>query len=170
MMARLTIFGALLLAGASGGARAQDDVNATTVGPTDLTRATQDAVEKLVGVWRVDRIEGQAPEGLKGRSLRIDRQSVATLTLGTCTNPSFAEHLGSISVACVGQNIASAAWDPQEPGRLQWSEAGFQAVLRRISGTETLDSPPPAEASPPESEGDGEGTDEGTGEGTGDAP
>jgi hypothetical protein len=165
-------FCALALAAMPGPAAAQDDGNATTVGPKDLTRTTQDAVEKLVGVWRVERIEGQAPGGLKGRTLRIDRQSVATLTLGTCTNPSFAEHLGSITIACVGQTIASAGWNPQTPGTLQWTEGSFQAKLQRISGTEALDSPPPAAAPAgvqEGGEGTEEGTDEGTDQGTGDA-
>jgi len=127
-------------------AAAQDQV-----GPQDLTRTTADPVDKLVGLWRVDRIDLDAPsDWLRGRVLRIDRQSVATLTLGTCTNPSFDEKLGSITIACVGQKLASAAWDPQAPGTIQWSEGNFQAVLRRISGTEAVDSPPPAEDQAPE--------------------
>jgi len=150
---------AILLAGVPCLALAQEQV-----GPQDLTRNTLDAIEKLVGVWRVDQVAGKAPDGLKGRTLRIDRQSVATLTLGTCTNPSFAEHLGSLSIACIGQNIASAAWNPQKPGTLQWTEGDFQVVLRRISGTEALDSPPPAAAPAGAESGEGEGTDEGTGD------
>jgi hypothetical protein len=119
------------------------------VGPQDLTRTTADPVEKLVGLWMVDKLEGAAPAGLAGRVLRIDRQSVASLTLGTCTNPSFDEKLGSITVNCVGQKLASATWDPQEPGTMRWSEGGFQAMLHRLSGTEAADSPPPAaEAAP----------------------
>lgn len=115
------------------------------VGPQDLTRTTADPVEKLVGLWRVDKIEGTAPAHLTaGQVLRIDRQSVATLTQGTCSNPSFDEKLGSIAVACLGQDLASAAWNPEEPGTIQWSEGKLQAKLSRISGTETLDSPPPA--------------------------
>ena len=128
-------------------ALAQD---AQTVGPKDLTRSTADPVDKLVGVWRVDRIDGSTPsDSLQGRILRIDRQSVTTLTLGSCTNPSFTQQLGSITVTCLGQSLASAAWDPQEPGTIQWSEGSFQAVLHRISGTEALESPP-AENAPPE--------------------
>jgi hypothetical protein len=138
----------LMPAGASAIAMAQD-----LVGPEDLTRTTLDPVEKLVGVWRVDQVDGSAPsDSLQGRVLRIDRQSVATLTLGTCTNPSFAEQLGSITVSCLGQDLASAAWNPQEPGRLQWSEGSFQAVLHRISGTEALDSPSAAESEAPDGE------------------
>ncbi|MDQ7247258.1 hypothetical protein [Dongia sedimenti] len=143
-MARRTDFliGVLLLLGVPGLALAQDEV-----GPVDLTRATMDPVEKLVGVWRVDRIDGSAPaDSLRGRVLRIDRQSVATLTRGSCSNPSFAEQLGSITVTCLGQDLAIAAWNPQEPGTLQWSEGGLQAVLHRLSGTEALDSPPAAAA------------------------
>jgi hypothetical protein len=128
------------------------------VGPEDLTRTTLDPVEKLVGVWRVDKIDGSAPsDSLQGRVLRIDRQSVATLTLGTCTNPTFAEQLGSITVACLGQSLATAAWNPQAAGTLQWSEGGLQAVLHRLSGTEALDSPPAAENAAPD---DDEGTED----------
>ena len=145
-MTRLGLLIGAMMVGATGLAVAQDQV-----GPKDLTRTTMDPVEKLVGVWQVATIAGSAAsDSLRGRVLRIDRQSVATLTLGTCTNPTFAEQLGSITVSCLGQDLASAAWNPQEPGRLQWSEGGFQAVLHRISGTEALDSPPPAEdAAPP---------------------
>jgi hypothetical protein len=126
---------------------------ADQVGPEDLTRTTLDPVEKLVGVWRVDQVDGDASSDLlQGRVLRIDRQSVATLTLGICTNPSFIEQLGSITVSCLGQDLASAAWNPQEPGTLRWSEAGLQAVLHRISGTEALDSPPAAEDEAPDDE------------------
>jgi hypothetical protein len=125
------------------------------VGPSDLTRDTRDPVDRLVGLWRVDRIELDAKsDGLRGRVLRIDRQAVETLTLGTCTNPGFVEQLGSIAVSCLGRELATAAWNPEEPGMIQWSEAGFKARLKRISGTEALGSPPPAAgASPAEDEG-----------------
>ena len=127
-------------------------------GPQDLTRTTLDPIERLMGVWQVAKIEGSAPsDSLQGHVLRIDRQSVATLTLGSCTNPGFAEQLGSITVSCLGQTLATAAWNPQEPGMLQWSEGGLQAVLHRISGTETLDSPPAAEDQAPD---DAKGTED----------
>jgi hypothetical protein len=139
-MMRLLI-GATVLACAPAVAWAQQEV-----GPQDLTRTTADPVEKLVGLWRVDKVEGTGPANVaSGQVLRIDRQSVATLTQGTCSNPSFDEKLGSITVACLGQDLASAAWNTEEPGTIQWSEGKLQANLRRISGTETLDSPPPAE-------------------------
>jgi hypothetical protein len=147
------IIGAMVLVGATGLAQAQDQV-----GPDDLTRATADPVEKLVGLWRVDKIDERlSSDALKGRVLRIDRQAVATLTLGTCTNPGFAEQLGSIAVTCLGQDLATVAWNPQEPGTVEWSERDLHFVLRRISGTEALDSPPPAEGeAPPAEEGDSE--------------
>jgi hypothetical protein len=109
-----------------------------------------------VGLWRVDQIEGAAPANVAtGQVLRIDRQSVATLTQGTCSNPSFDEALGAVTVACLGQELASAAWNPEQPGTLRWSEGKLQAQLSRISGTEAIDSPPPAaeEAAPAEDEG-----------------
>lgn len=147
------LIGVVMLVGTPCLAIAQEQV-----GPEDLTRTTMDPVEKLVGVWRVDKIDGSAPsDSLQGRVLRLDRQSVATLTLGTCTNPSFAEQLGSITVACLGQSLATAEWNPQEPGTLRWSEGSFQAVLHRLSGTEALDSPPAAEDAAPEDE---EGTED----------
>jgi hypothetical protein len=115
------------------------------VGPQDLTRNTTDPVDRLVGLWRVDQVEGTAPAGVAaGQVLRIDRRSVATLTQGTCSNPSFDEELGTITVACLGQTLASAAWNPERPGSLRWSEGNLHAVLSRISGTEAIDSPPPA--------------------------
>ena len=132
------LIGAAMLACAPCLASAQDEA-----GPQDLTRTTADPVEKLVGLWRVVAVEGTATSAV-GQVLRIDRHSVATLTQGTCSNPGFDEKLGSLTVACLGQNLASAAWNPQEPGMLQWSEGKLQAKLSRISGTETLDSPPPA--------------------------
>jgi len=150
------LLGALLLAGVPCLALAQDQV-----GPQDLTRNTNDPVDRLVGLWRVDRIDLNAPsDWLRGRVLRIDRQSAETLTLGTCTNPSFAERLGSITVSCLGQELASAAWNPEEPGTIQWSEGGFKARLKRISGTETLDSPPPAADAPAEDPVEDQGSEE----------
>jgi hypothetical protein len=134
------LLGALLLAGAAGLATAQDEV-----GPQDLTRSTADPVEKLVGLWRVDKVEGTAPPNVAaGQVLKIDRQSVETLTRGSCSNPSFGEQLGSITVSCLGQDLASAAWNPEAPGTLQWSEGNLHAVLSRISGTEALGAPSPA--------------------------
>jgi hypothetical protein len=104
-----------------------------------------DPVEKLVGVWRVDKLDERlSSDALMGRVLRIDRQSVETLALGTCTNPGFAEQLGSITVTCLGQDLAAVAWNPEEPGTIEWSEQGLRFVLRRISGTEALNSPPAA--------------------------
>jgi hypothetical protein len=149
------LIGVLLLLGVPCLALAQEEV-----GPKDLTRNTSDPVDKLVGVWRVDRVEGTAPTDVAaGQVLRIDRQSVATLTQGTCSNPSFDEKLGTITVVCLGQDLAAAAWNPEQPGTLQWSEGKLQAKLSRISGTETLDSPPPAATDevPPEDE---EGTED----------
>jgi hypothetical protein len=140
--------GALLLAPCV--ASAQDQV-----GPQDLTRNTNDPVDRLVGLWRVDQVEGNTPAGVTaGQVLRIDRQSVATLTQGTCSNPSFDEELGAITVACLGQELAAAAWNPEQPGSLRWSEGDLHAMLSRISGTEAIDSPPPAaeDAAPAEDE------------------
>jgi hypothetical protein len=148
------LIGALMLA-VPCFASAQDQV-----GPQDLTRNTNDPVDRLVGLWRVDQIEGAAPAGVAaGYVLRIDRQSVATLTQGTCSNPSFDEELGAITVACLGQELASAAWNPEQPGSLRWSEGKLHATLSRISGTEAIDSPPPAaeDAAPVE---DQEGSEE----------
>ncbi len=123
-------------------ASAQDQV-----GPQDLTRNTADPVDRLVGLWRVERVEGEAAAGVgSGQVLRIDRQSVATLTQGICSNPSFAENLGAITVICLGRDLASAAWNPEQPGSLFWAEGGVRAELSRISGTEAIDSPPPAAA------------------------
>jgi hypothetical protein len=144
--------GAMLLIVAPCLALAQEQV-----GPDDLTRSTMDPVEKLVGLWRVDKLDERlSSDALKARTLRIDRQSVATLTLGTCTNPTFVEQLGSITVTCLGQDLATVAWNPEEPGTIQWTERGLQMVLRRISGTEALDSPPAAEADAPADEGEAE--------------
>ena len=122
-------------------------------GPEDLTRSTADPVDKLVGLWRVEKIDERlSSDALQGRVLRIDRQSVVTLTLGTCANPGFTEQLGSITVTCLGQDLATAAWNPDAPGTIEWTERGFLTVLRRISGTEALDYPPAESALPAESE------------------
>jgi hypothetical protein len=141
-MARRTLMrfllGALLLA--PGMASAQDQA-----GPQDLTRNTADPIDRLAGLWQVERIEGAAPADVgAGRVLRIDRQSVATLSQGTCSNPGFVEALGAVTVTCLGQELAAAAWNPEQPGHLYWVEGGLKAELSRISGTEAIDSPPPA--------------------------
>jgi hypothetical protein len=141
------VLGAIIL-GAPCLAMAQEQV-----GPEDLTRSTADPVEKLVGLWRVEKLDERlSSDALLGRVLRVDRQSVATLTLGTCTNPGFAEQLGSITVSCLGRDLATVAWNPQEPGKIEWSERDLRFVLRRMSGTEALDSPPAAESGAAEGE------------------
>jgi hypothetical protein len=152
VMGLRSVIGAMVLLAAPGLAVAQEQV-----GPEDLTRSTADPVEKLVGLWRVDSIDERlSSDALKGRVLRIDRQSVTTLTLGTCTNPSFVEQLGSITVNCLGQGLATVAWNPEVPGTIEWSERDLRFVLRRISGTEALDSPPAAEDEAPVEEGESE--------------
>ena len=124
-------------------------VTAKTAGPQDLTRSIADPLDKLVGVWRVVQVEarqvgGQVPsDQLVGQRLRVDRESVVTLTRGVCVNPHFAEALGSFTITCLGQPLAAAAWNPQRPGTIRWAEGGFEAVLKRISGTEAL--PPGSE-------------------------
>jgi hypothetical protein len=155
------LLGALLLA--PGMASAQDQA-----GPQDLTRNTADPIDRLVGLWQVERIEGAAPADIgSGRVLRIDRQSAATLTQGTCSNPGFVETPGAITVTCLGQELAAAAWNPGQAGRLYWVEGGLKAELSRISGTEAIDSPPPAaEAAPAGDEpaSDESGADESAGD------
>ena len=142
---------------------------AKTAGPQDLSRAAADPIDKITGVWRVDRLDGTVPsDTLQGSVLKVDRQSVTTLISGSCTNPSFAEQLGSITITCLGQALATASWDPQEPGKLQWSEGSLAAVLSRISGTEALKSPPAAAEGTGASE-DGEGEEGTEDEGAGDA-
>ena len=54
------------------------------------------------------------------------------------------------------QDLATVAWNPQEPGTVEWSERDLRFVLRRISGTEALDSPPAAEDEAPAEEGETE--------------
>jgi hypothetical protein len=134
----------------------------TTAGPKDLTRSTMDPVDKIVGMWQVGKVDGATTsDTLEGGVLQIDRQAVTTLESGTCTNPRFIEQLGTINIECLGQGLASASWDPQAPGKLQWSEGGLTAALRRISGTETLQSPATEggddQAAPAEEDGSDEG-------------
>lgn len=141
----------------------------TTAGPKDLTRSAMDPVDKITGMWQVDKVDGStSSDTLVGTALKIDRQSVTTLESGSCTNPSFVEQLGTIAIACVGQGLATASFDPQSPGKLQWTEGGLSASLHRISGTETLQSPPAAgdQTAPAEQGGSDAGEGE-TGEGEG---
>jgi hypothetical protein len=132
----VALAGALLLAAAADPAVA---VTAKTVGPQDLTRSIANPLERLIGLWRVVSVEGHPPAtALVGRRLRIDRDSAASLAHGTCTNPHFAESLGSFTISCLGQPLGVAVWDPQRPGTIRWSEGDVEAVLRRVSGTEAL--------------------------------
>jgi hypothetical protein len=124
---------------AANGVLAQEQGGITKVGPEELARINSEPLARVEGLWRVERVEGSAAAtALEGHALRIDRQSVATLTGGTCTNPSFAERPGSILVNCLGQALAAIAWNPEAPAMITWSEGSLRAVLLRVSGTEAL--------------------------------
>jgi len=111
-----------------------------------------DPATALTGLWRVDKVEGDydTAAALIGRVMRIDRDAVASLTGGTCSNPGFAPDpaVGGIAVTCLGQRLATADWQAGEPDTLQWAEPNVQAVLHRISGENTGSTPDQGSAAP----------------------
>ena len=103
--------------------------------------APTDPVTSLQGLWRVDRVEGEAAGSgaFMGKVMRIERAAVASLTGGTCTNPGFAASgdatATTVEISCLGQVLATAAWNPAAPDEVAWAEPKLQAVLHRITGT-----------------------------------
>jgi len=107
-----------------------------------------DAVAALQGLWRVDKVDGSAGnDGLMGRMFRIDSAAITSMTAGTCSNPGFTAAPDStnankqtVTVTCVGQTFATAAWDATDPDTVDWSEPNLQVVLHRVASAATLKS------------------------------
>src|SRR5262249_15120223 len=89
-----------------------------------------DAVAALQGLWRVDKVDGSAAsDSLMGRMFRIDSAAIASMTAGTCSNPGFTAapdptdaNKQTVTITCVGQTLATAAWDATDPDTVNWSE------------------------------------------------
>ena len=113
-----------------------------------------DPVASLEGLWRVDQVDGSAAgsETVMGRVMRISRLSLASLSAGTCSNPSFAAsndgNSEKVEIGCVGQTLATAEWDPSSPDTVNWSEANLKAVLHRLASAGDL-APKPSSGSQP---------------------
>jgi hypothetical protein len=105
-----------------------------------------DPVAALQGLWRVDKIDGSAGnDSLMGRMFRIDSAAIASMTAGTCSNPGFTAaadptdpNKQTVTVTCVGQTFATAAWDATDPDTVNWSEPNLQVVLHRVASAATL--------------------------------
>jgi hypothetical protein len=124
--------------------------------------AQDDPATKLEGLWRIDQAEvGTAEDPAIGKVIRIDRAAVASLSGGTCANPTFvATGVQTIEIRCLGQVLATAEVDGATPDTVKWTEPNIDVVLHRI-----VDANAAGDASPTESGGaSDEGTDAGSGE------
>ena len=122
--------------------------------------AQDDPVTALEGLWRIDQAEvGTAEDSAIGKVIRIDRAAVASLSGGTCANPTFVATGGqTIEIRCLGQVLATAEVDGATPDTVKWTEPNIDVVLHRIA-----DANAGGDASPNESRGAGdEGSDEGS--------
>jgi hypothetical protein len=103
--------------------------------------APSDPVDALQGLWHVDRAEGSAAnEAMTGGILKIDRQAIASFAGGTCSSPGFTPtpdpadpKQAGVDITCLGQVLASARWNTDDPDTVDWSEPGLEVVLHRVT-------------------------------------
>lgn len=131
-----------------------------------IALAQDDPVTALEGLWRVDQAEvGTAEDPAIGKVIRIDRAAVASLSGGTCANPSFVASgpadAQKVVIQCLGQTLATAELSAATPDTIKWTEPNIDIVLHRITNAAVA----PATAGSNDTGGaSDEGTDEGSGE------
>jgi hypothetical protein len=119
---------------------AQDD-DQTQPQPDGASAAAADPIEALQGLWHVDHAEGSAAsEAMTGSILKVDRQAIASLAGGTCSSPGFTPtpdatdpKQAGVDITCLGQVLASARWNTDDPDTVDWSEPGLEVVLHRVT-------------------------------------
>jgi hypothetical protein len=108
-----------------------------------------DPVEALQGLWHVDHADGSAAnDTMTGSILKIDRQAIASLSGGTCSSPGFAptpnaadpKQVG-VDITCLGQVLASARWNTDDPDTVDWSEPSLEIVLHRVKSATSAAKP-----------------------------
>lgn len=125
-------------------AMAQDQSDEQTEGapPQQASApAPSNPVDALQGLWHVDRAEGSAAsDAMTGGILKVDRQAIASLAGGTCSSPGFTPtpdatdpKQAGVDITCLGQVLASARWNTDDPDTVDWSEPGLEVVLHRVT-------------------------------------
>ncbi len=113
------------------------------------TQQPADPVEALQGLWHIDRTDGSAAnEAMVGNILKVDRQAITTLSGGTCSSPGLTpvsdtadpKQVG-VDITCLGQVLASARWNGDDPDTVDWSEPNLEIVLHRAKGATTAEKP-----------------------------
>lgn len=123
-------------------AQPQPAPDATAAPPTD-------PVETLQGLWHVDRAEGSAAnETMRGSILKIDRQAISSLSGGTCSSPTFIPNpdaadpkQAGVDIGCLGQALAVARWNTDDPDTVAWSEPDLEVVLHRVKSATAAEQP-----------------------------
>jgi hypothetical protein len=111
--------------------------------------APTDPAEALQGLWHVDHAEGSAAnDTMVGGILKVDRQAIASLSGGTCASPSFTAATDAadpkqvgVDITCLGQVLASARWNSDDPDTVDWSEPDLEIVLHRVKSAAAADKP-----------------------------
>jgi len=115
----------------------------------DAADAPSDPVEALQGFWHVDHVEGSAAnEAMTGSVLKIDRQAISSLASGTCSSPTFVAKPDAadpkqtgVDIGCLGQGLAVARWNTDDPDTVAWSEPDLEVVLHRVKSATATDKP-----------------------------
>jgi hypothetical protein len=108
-----------------------------------------DPVDAVQGLWHVDQVEGSAAnETMTGGILKVDRQAISSLSGGTCSNPGFTASSDAadpkqvgVDITCLGQVLASARWNTDDPDTVDWSEPDLDVVLHRVKVATTAQQP-----------------------------
>jgi hypothetical protein len=165
------LFALVLAAALPSLARAQDDTQNQTDTEQAQPQADEaapaepaDPIEAVQGLWHVDQVEGSAAnETTTGSILKVDRQAIASLSGGTCASPGFTaapdavdpKQVG-VDITCLGQVLASARWNTDDPDTVIWSEPNLDIVLHRVKTATTAQKP---------ASNDGDSTNDDSGEG-----
>jgi len=135
-----------------GGDQAQPEQDADQLQPQQdeaNTPAPADPIVALQGLWHVDRVDGSAAnETMAGGILKVDRQAIASLSGGTCSGPGFTaapdaadpKQVG-VDITCLGQVLASARWNTDDPDTVDWREPNLEIVLHRVKSATTAEKP-----------------------------
>jgi hypothetical protein len=137
-----------------------------------------DPIDAVQGLWHVDQAQGSAAnDTMTGGILKIDRQSITSLTGGTCANPTFSVVPGDadavapdaagpaglpevVGIECLGQLLAAATWNPAEPDTVGWMEPNLDVVLHRVKTPATAQQPASTDSGNDSSGGGDSGGDE----------
>lgn len=125
-----------------------------------------DPMQVVQGIWRVDRVEGNAAtDAVMGSIIKVERQAIASFANGTCSSPGFTPTRDpsdpkqqGVDITCLGQVMVAARWNTDDPGTMAWSERDLELTLHRVT---SASAPQPAQTDQSPQGGDG---DQGEGE------